>query len=210
MQVQRPATASASIVVLACCPGGIYVGARRMAPAARCMRRRSGARSHGARCVRHAAQAVRWLKSHPAWCAVARCASHAELDGDSGRCRRRACGALRSCSCAAWRRRRDPHGQGRRAVRRRGDIRHRSTSAHGRAAMRAGADARGRCGSGGGLGRRRHRVRRGCAQYGGGVVSMSDGAVTFKGGTITNTWAAVRTGHDPLFACWYWMPHVCE
>jgi hypothetical protein len=35
-------------------------------------------------------------------------------------------------------------------------------------------------------------MRLGCAQYGG-VVSMSDGAVTFKGGTITNTKAAVRT-----------------
>ncbi len=36
----------------------------------------------------------------------------------------------------------------------------------------------------------------GCAQAGGGgVVSMSDGAVTFKGGTITNTKATVRTSH---------------
>jgi hypothetical protein len=59
--------------------------------------------------------------------------------------------------------------------------------------MGAGADARGRCV--GGLGRRWRRVRLGCAQYGG-VVSMSDGAVTFKGGTITNT-TAVRTGHNP-------------
>ncbi len=50
-------------------------------------------------------------------------------------------------------------------------------------------------GGGGGLGRRRRRVRLGCAQYcGGGVVSMSDGAVTFKGGTITNITAVmVRT-----------------
>jgi hypothetical protein len=38
-------------------------------------------------------------------------------------------------------------------------------------------------------------VRLGCAQYGGGVVSMYDGAVTFKGGTITNTKATVRTWH---------------
>ena len=38
-------------------------------------------------------------------------------------------------------------------------------------------------------------MRLGCAQVGG-VVSMNDGAVTFKGGTITNTWATVRTGHD--------------
>ena len=58
--------------------------------------------------------------------------------------------------------------------------------------MRVGADARGLCG--GGFGRRRRRVRRGCAQYGG-VVSMDDGAVTFKGGTITNATAWVRTGH---------------
>ena len=35
----------------------------------------------------------------------------------------------------------------------------------------------------------------GCAQNGGGVVSMYDGEVTFKGGTITNTKATVRTGH---------------
>ncbi len=41
-------------------------------------------------------------------------------------------------------------------------------------------------GGGGGLGRRRRRVRLGCAQSGG-VVSMYDGEVTFKGGTITNT-----------------------
>jgi hypothetical protein len=34
----------------------------------------------------------------------------------------------------------------------------------------------------------------GCVQDGG-VVSMYDGAVTFNGGTITNT-KAVRTGHD--------------
>jgi len=38
-------------------------------------------------------------------------------------------------------------------------------------------------------------VRLGCAQ-GGGVVSMYDGAVTFKGGSITNTKATVRTGRD--------------
>ena len=38
-------------------------------------------------------------------------------------------------------------------------------------------------------------MRLGCAQ-GGGVVSMGDGEVTFKGGTITNTKAAVRTGLD--------------
>ena len=38
-------------------------------------------------------------------------------------------------------------------------------------------------------------MRLGCAQYGGGVVSMRDGAVTFKGGTITNI-TAVRTGRD--------------
>ena len=37
-------------------------------------------------------------------------------------------------------------------------------------------------------------MRLGCAQDGG-VVSMGDGEVTFKGGTITNT-KAVRTGND--------------
>ncbi len=55
--------------------------------------------------------------------------------------------------------------------------------------MGAGADARGRCR--GRFGRRR-RVWLGCAQDGG-VVWMYDGAVTFKGGTITNTKATVRT-----------------
>jgi hypothetical protein len=49
-------------------------------------------------------------------------------------------------------------------------------------------------GGGGGVGWRRRRVRLGCVQ-GSGVVSMSDGEVTFKGGTITNTKAAVRTSH---------------
>ena len=39
-------------------------------------------------------------------------------------------------------------------------------------------------------------MRLGCAQNSGGVVSMSDGAVTFKGGTITNTKATVRTWND--------------
>jgi hypothetical protein len=57
--------------------------------------------------------------------------------------------------------------------------------------MGVGADGRGR--SMGGVGRRRRRVRLGCAQYGGGVVSIIDGAVTFKGGTITNTTSSVRT-----------------
>jgi hypothetical protein len=36
-------------------------------------------------------------------------------------------------------------------------------------------------------------VRLGCAQGDGGVVSMGDGEVTFKGGTITNTKTTVRT-----------------
>jgi hypothetical protein len=35
----------------------------------------------------------------------------------------------------------------------------------------------------------------GCAQ-GGGVVSMGDGLVEFKGGSITNTKATVRIAHD--------------
>ena len=38
-------------------------------------------------------------------------------------------------------------------------------------------------------------MRLGCAQGGGGVVSMGYGEVTFKGGTITNTKATVRTSH---------------
>ena len=48
-------------------------------------------------------------------------------------------------------------------------------------------------GGGGGVGRRRRRVRLGCAQGGGGVALMGYGEVTFKGGTITNITAAVRT-----------------
>ncbi len=39
-------------------------------------------------------------------------------------------------------------------------------------------------------------MRCGRAQGGGGVVSMSDGEVTFKGGSITNTKATVRIAHD--------------
>jgi hypothetical protein len=66
------------------------------------------------------------------------------------------------------------------------------------AAIRVGAEARGRC-RGMRCGRRRRRVWLGCAQDGG-VVSMGDGVVTFKGGTITNTAATVSTGHD---ACWH-------
>ena len=54
--------------------------------------------------------------------------------------------------------------------------------------MGVGADALGRYA--GGFGRRWRRVRLGCAQEGdGGVVSMSDGTVTFKGGSITNATA---------------------
>ncbi len=54
----------------------------------------------------------------------------------------------------------------------------------------------------------------GCAQ-GGGVVSMGYGEVTFKGGTITNTKATVRTRRDAhveccAVACGYWMPHVAR
>ncbi len=153
-----------------------------------CMRRDSGARSHAARNAR----CIGWvgcsrISAWSAWCVARRMASSMRTAG--GRLRR-ACGALHSCAGLRQQRRRAPHGQGRRAVRRRGDIRHRSRGARGRAAMRVGADGRGRCG--GGLGRRRRRVRLGCAQHGG-VVSMSDGMVTFKGGTITNTKATVRT-----------------
>jgi hypothetical protein len=46
-----------------------------------------------------------------------------------------------------------------------------------------------------------------CAQFGGGVVKMDDGAVTFKGGSISNTKATVRApsarGASP--APWYGM-----
>ena len=61
--------------------------------------------------------------------------------------------------------------------------------------MGVGADGRGRCG--GGVGRRRRRVRLGCAQNGG-VVWMLDGLVEFKGGSITNTKATVRMMHGRL------------
>jgi hypothetical protein len=105
-----------------------------------CMRRDSGARSHAARNAR--CIGCVGFSRIPAWCAwyVARrmLSSMGEADGRL----RQACGALHSC--AGWRRRCDRHGQGRRAVRRRGDIRHRSTSARGRAAMGVEADARGR------------------------------------------------------------------
>jgi hypothetical protein len=50
-------------------------------------------------------------------------------------------------------------------------------------------------GAGGGFGRRGRGAWLYFAQYGG-VVTMYDGAVTFKGGTITNTKATVRIGRD--------------
>jgi hypothetical protein len=96
-------------------------------------------------------------------------------------------------SYAGHRGRRDLHGQGHRAFRRCGDIRHRrSTCSAGR-----------RCEPGrilcGGVCRRtwcgadcNGRGCVGCVQaVGGGVVRMDDGAVTFKGGTISNS-GAVR------------------
>jgi hypothetical protein len=74
------------------------------------------------------------------------------------------------------RRRRALHGQGHRVVRRRGDIRHRDI----------GACGAGRCSEPGPIDGGRGCA--GCAQYGG-VVRMDDGTVTFKGGTISRTWA---------------------
>ncbi len=59
-------------------------------------------------------------------------------------------------------------------------------------------------GGGGGLGRRLC-----CAQLGG-VVWMRDGAVTFKGGTITNTKAVGAHCASCAVAYGYWMPHVAK
>ncbi len=59
-------------------------------------------------------------------------------------------------------------------------------------------------GGGGGLGR-----RRGCAQLGG-VVWMCDGAVTFEGGSITNTKAVGAHWASCAVACGYRMPHVAK
>jgi hypothetical protein len=47
-----------------------------------------------------------------------------------------------------------------------------------------------------------------CAQNGGGVVMMFDGAVTFKGGSISNTKASVRAcaeRESRVRAPWYGM-----
>jgi hypothetical protein len=112
-------------------------------------------------------------------------------------------GAMRSC---ADRRRRALHDQGRRAVRHCGHIRHQSSRGTCWEGQKSdfGPDAR----SGAGVGGRRASSDcggqgcAGCSQGGGGVVSMADRvvlttagfaslngnrAVTFKGGSISNT-----------------------
>jgi hypothetical protein len=109
-------------------------------------------------------------------------------------------------SCAVLRRRRALHDHGHRAVRRRGDIRHRSSNG----ACEVGPDAQlGRVSADG--------VRRpiatggaalACAQGGsGGVVRMEDGAVTFKGGSISNSTAvrACAQREWRIRARWYGM-----
>ncbi len=52
-------------------------------------------------------------------------------------------------------------------------------------------------------------MRFGCAQHGG-VVSMSDGTVTFKGGSITNTKAVGAHWACCAVAYAYWMPVVAK
>jgi hypothetical protein len=112
-------------------------------------------------------------------------------------------GAMRLCpDQRRWRR--ALHGQGHRAVRRRGDIRHRSNGAcRASAAMRSGGRV-----SADGL---RGPIAMGVAapagaQNEGGVVRMDDGAVTFKGGSISSSTAvrapsASRASRAP----WYGM-----
>ena len=120
---------------------------------------------------------------------MVRCASHVELDGG----RRAGAFAERAARCT-----RAQYGGGGVIAMDKGAVLFDGVAISGtEAQVRAGGQ---RCvsgpmrvgGGGGGLRQRRRRVRLGCAQYGG-VVSMSDGEVTFKGGTITNTKATVRT-----------------
>jgi hypothetical protein len=168
-----------------------------MVPAARCMRRDSGGRSYVARCGIRAAYRGLAGVAFRALC-VERGASQAELDGNGGRCLRR--GLLHLCQGYGY-------GYGGGVVRMdKGDVVFDGVAISGTVAQvriggqrcvsgprRVGGAGRRRCG------RRRRRMWLGRAQSGGGVVSMSDGAVMFKGGTITNTTATVSTGHD---GCW--------
>jgi hypothetical protein len=153
----------------------------------------------GARCI--AASATRSPFAAP--CCVMRCTVCCACAARLGRgraLRSPSGGAMHSCAALWWRR--ALHGQRHRALRRRGDIRHRCRGACG-----AGRQCEsGRMRTWGGC-----RFRRGAgpiaivmaasAVQDGGVVWMSDGAVTFKGGNISNT-TAVRAHmlrwHVPL------------
>jgi hypothetical protein len=119
-------------------------------------------------------------------CFVVRCTEGCACDlAKGGLLRWPSGGAMRSCAVERWR---ALHGQGHRAVRRRGDIRNRSRGACESGRMRTW----GRCrwtGCGADCG---ERDSDGFAQFGsGGVVHMEDGTVTFKGGSISNS-KAVR------------------
>jgi hypothetical protein len=102
-------------------------------------------------------------------------------------------GAMHSCAVL---RRRALHGQGHRAVRHRGDIQHRRKGACvvGRR-CESGRCARGRVSTDCSV-----RGCVGCAQ-GGGVVRMLGGAVTFKGGTISNTKAVHAPARCDFTSC---------
>jgi hypothetical protein len=142
-----------------------------------------GACCIGARCL-VASATHRLPEAHRC---VVRCAARVRcaIGRRAGLCGWPSGGAMRSCA-EIWRWWRALHGQGHRAVRRRGDIRHRIRGACEAGRMRYGGGCRqtgcaADCGGRGCVG---------CAQ-GGGVVRMDDGAVTFKGGTISDT-KAVR------------------
>jgi hypothetical protein len=115
-------------------------------------------------------------------------------------------GAMRSCA-VFWRR--ALHGHGHRAFRRRGDIQHRSYGACG-AGRRCvvGPDARwGGCRQTGCDGRLQYSWLHRRVQDGGGVVRMVVGAVTFKGGSFSNSTAVsmfarmIRLLHECLACC---------
>jgi hypothetical protein len=143
------------------------------------------------RCVLHVASArvarcMLQTRGRRVRCVVSAARVRCSIGRKAGLLRRPSGGAMPSCAVERWRAR---HVHGHRAVRRRGDIRHRSNGACGAGRMRVG-----RAGVGG-RGATADCNWRDCAQWGGVVHmerSFEDGAVTFKGGSISNTKAAVR------------------
>jgi hypothetical protein len=116
--------------------------------------------------------------------------------------------AVARCTWCAGLRRRAHHDDGHRAVRHRGDIRHRSKGSCG-AGRRCEPGRMHTWGGGRRTGCGADCGERGCAgfaqDYSGGVVRMGDGTVTFKGGSISNSTAvrAPSASCAPRAVAWY-------